>query len=208
MTYLYLMTPDFHFKYTVCLPTLAFILLLGCASSGPQLDLAPIVEEKRIRDLNQAILGLGDDIDAGEAQRAASISIKYSHELARQYEITTSPVTHNLLVNLGLKSRGLCVDWTTDLLTRLKQERFYSLDLHWAIANYETTFSLEHSTVVISARGNSIRQGLVLDPWRNSGALFWAPTLEDSGYTWKPQAEIHAMKRELRKTRENRRFIR
>jgi hypothetical protein len=208
MTYLYLMTPDFHFKYTVCILTLTFILLQGCASSGPQLDLPPIVEKQRIRDLNQAILNLGDDIDASEAQRATRISIKYSHELARQYEISSSPIMHNLLVNLGLKPRGLCVDWTTDLLTRLKQERFYSLDLHWAIANYETTFSLEHSTVVVSARGDSINQGLVLDPWRYSGELFWAPTLEDSGYVWKPQAEIHAMKRERRETRENRRFIR
>ena len=202
------MTPEYHSRLRVCILTLAFILLQGCASSGPQLDLPPSAEKQRIRDLNHAILNLGDDIDASEAQRAASISIRYSHELARQYEITTSPIMHNLLVNLGLKSRGLCVDWTADLLTRLKQERFYSLDLHWAIANYETTFSLEHSTVVISARGNSIRQGLVLDPWRNSGALFWAPTLEDSGYAWKPQAEIHAMKRELREARENRRFIR
>ncbi|MDH3632102.1 MAG: hypothetical protein OER98_13355 [Gammaproteobacteria bacterium] len=202
------MMPKYHSRLRVCILTLAFILLQGCASSGPQLDLPPIVEKQRIRDLNHAILNLGDNIDASEAQRAASISIRYSHELARQYEITSSPIMHNLLVNLGLKSRGLCVDWTTDLLTRLKQERFYSLDFHWAIANYETTFSLEHSTVVVSARGNSIRQGLVLDPWRNSGALFWAPTLEDSGYAWKPQAEIHAMKRELRETRENRRFIR
>ena len=208
MTYLYLMTPDFHFKYTVCILTLTFILLQGCASSGPQLDLPPTVEKQRIQDLNHAILNLGDDIDASEAQRLASISTKYSHELARQYEISSSPIMHNLLVNLGLKPRGLCVDWTTDLLARLKQERFYSLDLHWAIANYETTFSLEHSTVVVSARGDSINQGLVLDPWRYSGELFWAPTLEDSGYVWKPQAEIHAMKRERRETRENRLFIR
>ncbi len=202
------MTPDFHPKFTVYILTLAFILLQGCASSEPQLDLPPFVEKQRIRDLSQAILKLGNGIDASEAQRAARISIEYSHELARQYKITSSPVTHNLLVNLGLKPRGLCIDWTTDLLARLKQERFYSLDLHWAIANYETTFSLEHSTVVVSVRGDSINQGLVLDPWRYSGELFWAPTLEDSGYVWKPQAEIHALKRELREARENRRFIR
>ncbi|MBT8435615.1 MAG: hypothetical protein KJN95_13155 [Gammaproteobacteria bacterium] len=202
------MTPVYRSRLWVCILTLAFILLQGCASSGPQLELPPILEKQRIQDLNHAILSLGDDIDASEARRAASISIKYSHELARQYEITGSPLVHNLLVNLGLKPRGLCIDWTADLLARLKQERFHSLDLHWAIANYETTFSLEHSTVVVSARGNSIYQGLVLDPWRNSGELFWAPTLEDSGYAWRPQAEIHAMKRELRESRENRRFIR
>lgn len=202
------MTPEYRSSSTPCILILAFTLLQGCASSGPQLDLPPIVEKQRIRDLTQTILNLDDRIDAGEAQRAARISIEYSQELARQYEIASSPVMHNLLVNLGFKSRGLCVDWTADLLTRLKQERFYSLDLHWAIANYETTFSLEHSTVVISAQGDSINQGLVLDPWRYSGELFWAPTLEDSGYVWKPQAEIHALKRELRESRENRSFFR
>jgi hypothetical protein len=202
------MTPEYRSRFTACILLLAFILLQGCASSGPQLDLPPIVEKQRIRDLNHAILNLGTDIDASEAQRAARISIEYSRELARQYEITTSPVMHNLLVNLGLKPRGLCIDWTTDLLARLRQERFYSLELHWAIANYETTFSLEHSTVVVSARGESINQGLVLDPWRHSGDLFWAPTLEDSGYAWKPQAEIHALKRELRENRKKRSFLR
>ena len=181
-------------------------LLQGCASPSPQLDLPPMVEKQRIRDLNHAILNLGDEIDSGEAQRAARIAIEYSQQLALQYEISSSALTHNLLVNLGIKPRGLCVDWTTDLLARLKQEGFHSLDLHWAIANYETTFRLEHSTVIISARGGSIYQGLVLDPWRHSGQLFWAPTLEDVDYIWKPQLEIHAMKRELREAREHRRF--
>ena len=164
-----------------------------------------MAETQRVRDLSHSILNLDGSIDAREAQRAARVSIEYSQELARQYEISTSPVMHNLLVNLGVKQRGLCIDWTADLLARLKQERFDSLDLHWAIANYETTFRLEHSTVVVSARGDSIYQGLVLDPWRHSGQLHWAPTLEDVGYNWKPQAEIHAVKRKLREARANQR---
>lgn len=165
-----------------------------------------MVETQRIEDLNHAVLSLGDAVDPDEARRAAHISIEYSRELARQYEISGSPVMHNLMVNLGLKQRGLCVDWTTDLLARLKQERFHSLDLHWAIANYETTFRLEHSTVVVSARGDSIYRGLVLDPWRHSGQLYWAPTLGDVGYAWKPQAEIHALKRENGEARANQRL--
>ena len=166
-----------------------------------------MVETHRIRDLNYAILSLGDAVDPDEARRAAHISIEYSRKLARRYGVSGSPIMHNLLVNLGLKPRGLCVDWTTDLLTRLKQERFSSLDLHWAIANYETTFRLEHSTVVISARGESLYRGLILDPWRHAGQLYWAPTLGDPGYAWKPQAEIHALKRERREARANRRLV-
>ncbi len=201
------MTPESQTKLTARILTLTFILLQGCASSTPQVDFPPIVEKQRIRNLNHEILALNNDIDSSEAQRAARIAIKYSQELAREYKVSSSPVMHNFLVNLGLKPRGLCVDWTADLLARLKQEHFYSLDLHWGIANYETAFRLEHSTVIVSARGASLYQGLVLDPWRYSGQLFWAPTLEDPNYIWKPQAEIHAQKRELREAGERRRFI-
>ncbi len=103
---------------------------------------------------------------------------------------------HNFLVNMGAKPRGLCVDWTSDLLARLQQERFRSLQLHWGIANYDNAFRIEHSTVIISAAAIRLQQGLVLDPWRQAGHLFWAKTLQDPAYQWHPQAEIHAQKRE------------
>lgn len=180
----------------ICMLALALAMTQGCATSNPQVDLPPTIEQQRIADLNLAIRSLGADIDPAEAQRAARIAIEYSLQLARQYEIEDSPLMHNFLVNIGVKSRGLCVDWTSDLLVRLQQEHFYSLKLHWGIANYEAAFRIEHSTVIVSARGNSLDQGLVLDPWRYSGYLFWSPTLEDPAYSWYPQAEIHALKRQ------------
>jgi len=191
------MFPELCLKRLLCVLTMLGFLLSGCAGKTPQLELPPDVAEQRIRELNLAILALGDDINSGEAQRAARIAIDYSRQLAREYEITDSAIVHNLKVNLGIKPRGLCVHWTSDLMVRMKQESFYSLDLHWAIANYENAFRLEHSTVVVSARGDSLQQGMVLDPWRNSGDLYWAPALQDPGYLWKPQAEIHAQKREI-----------
>jgi hypothetical protein len=183
-------------KLTICILALAFLLTQGCATSSPQVDLPPTIEQQRIADLSLAIRSLSADIDPAEAQRAARISIEYTRQLAVQYEIEDSPIMHNFLVNIGVKPRGLCIDWTSDLLTRLQQERFYSLKLHWGIANYETAFLLEHSTLIVSARGGSLDQGLVLDPWRYSGHLFWAPTLEDPAYNWHPQAEIHTLKRQ------------
>lgn len=175
---------------------LALSLLASCASTQSPGDPRPEVEQRRISDLNRALLELDGEIDAGEAQRAARIAIEYTQQLALEYEITGSPIMHNLLVNLGAKPRGLCVDWTSDLLARLQQEHFYSFELHWGIANYENAFRLEHSTVIISARGDTLYRGLVLDPWRHSGELFWSPTLQDQEYEWRPQAEIHAIKRE------------
>ena len=198
------MIPDLRATRLVYAAIILLFSLGGCAGKSPLREPPPMVTNQRIAELNLAILGLGDDVDASEAQRAARIAIDYSRHLARQYEITDSAIVHNLKVNLGLKPRGLCVHWTGDLLARLQQERFYSLDLHWAIANYENAFRLEHSTVIISARGDSLQQGLILDPWRYSGDLYWAPAMRDPGYQWKPQAQIHALKREIETQDKNR----
>jgi len=190
-------------------PLLIIALLLGCLLQGcatpalvpdpvpdPVLDTAASLEQQRIDELEQAMLDLGDEIDPGEARNAATIAIEYPLQLALEYEITDSPLVHNFLVNIGAKPRGLCVDWTHDLLVRLQQERFRSLQLHWGVANYDSAFRIEHSTVIISARNQPLQQGLVLDPWRHSGQLFWAKTLQDPEYHWRPHAEVHAQKRE------------
>ena len=180
---------------------LILILLLvlpGCASVTPELDLPAQAERERIEQLQDAIEALDDAVASYEALRAARIAIRYSHKLAQRYQITDSPLVHNMKVNLGIKQRGLCVDWTSDLLARLQRENFHSLELHWAVANYQTAFRLEHSTVVVSARGETLERGLVLDPWRHAGRLHWAPTLSDGDYRWEPKAEILALKRQRR----------
>lgn len=183
-------------------------MLQACASTNPAVSLPPVVEQQRIAELQQAILALDANVERSEARRAATIAIEYPLELAEQYEIDDSPLVHNMLVNLGLKPRGLCVDWTADLITRLREERFHSLDLHWGVANHDSLFRIEHSTVIISARNHHLDQGVVLDPWRNSGNLFWSPTLEDPGYEWHPHAEVHAQKRERKAASQNRTVIR
>jgi len=189
------MPSGIRFIFTLSMLLLA-ILLQGCATSTAPAELAPNAAEARIDELSLALMALGDDIDSGEARRAASIAIEYPLVLAREYQVSDPPLVHNMLVNLGVKPRGLCVDWTSDLMTRLYEERFRSFELHWGVANYESTFRIEHSTVIISARGDSLQQGLVLDPWRHSGQLFWAKTPQDAEYDWKPHAEVQALKRQ------------
>lgn len=171
-------------------------MLPGCATTGPVANAPTAVERRQdITALEQAMVALGDDVDPQEARRAARIAIEYSHQLAQEYEITGSPLMHNVLVNLGIRSRGLCKDWTRDLLLRLRQEDFDSLEFNWAIANYSHAFRIEHSTVIVSAPGDGIAQGLVLDGWRNSGDLFWSPTLDDRDYQWHPAKQIFALKK-------------
>ncbi|HIO91215.1 MAG TPA: hypothetical protein EYG68_00030 [Leucothrix mucor] len=44
----------------------------------------------------------------------------------------------------------------------------------------------EHNSLVVIAKGDSFYKGILLDPWRNSGDLYWTKVTndEDPQYTW------------------------
>lgn len=146
--------------------------------------------------LGSAISELGSGVDPDEAARAARISYQHTDDLARAYQITDPPLVHNTKVNLGLKPRGLCWHWAEDMEQRLKAEGFQTLQIHRAIANADNPFRIDHSTAIISARGDDMTNGIVLDPWRKGGKLFWAPLREDTRYNWVPRTEVLAAKYE------------
>ena len=162
---------------------MAFSSTALVAADGPR---TPAKHE--IATLARAIQALGAEIDPDEAARAARIAYEYPLQLAREYGVTDPPIRHNTKVNLGSRSRGLCWHWAHDMEARLKQENFRTLDLHRAIAPPRNLFRLEHSTVIVSRRGGTYDQGLVLDPWRKGwGALYWTPTRADPRYDWLPR---------------------
>lgn len=157
----------------------------------------------QISELAAAIQALGPEVDPGEAQRAARVTYDYTYQLAQEYQITDGPLIHNTKVNMGTRPRGLCWHWAQDIETRLKAEKFRTLDLHRAVAN-SFNIRLEHSTAIISRKGDGFQQGIVLDPWRKGGVVFWSPTLDDSRYTWMQRDEVFARKRAETKRRVSR----
>jgi hypothetical protein len=114
----------------------------------------------------------------------AEAALRQSRALAIEYGMTHPPQLHNVLVNLGLKRRGLCWHWTEDLLDRLAALPLESYELHWGTA-YRGRLFREHNTVVVTARGRAFETGVVLDPWRESGELYWGLVREDR-YPWEP----------------------
>jgi hypothetical protein len=145
--------------------------------------------QERVVSLERALTALSPDINQSEAELLAETAIYYSLELAGRYRMLRPPILHNLLVNIGLKERGLCIHWTEDLLNRLRGLGLKSLELHWGLANRDVPLRLEHSSVIITARGQSFEEGLVIDPWRNSGDLYWILVKDDS-YPWKPGQDV------------------
>lgn len=158
---------------------LALSLSLLCACAAP-----PPPSGDEVQRLATELQSLGPDIDPQEADRAARIAYAYTAQLAQQYQITDPPLIHNAKVNKGLRPRGLCWHWAEDIERRLDQEQFKTLEMHRAIANADNPFRIDHSTAIISQKGAELYHGIVLDPWRYGGVLFWSPLAEDTKYDW------------------------
>ena len=139
---------------------------------------------ERVRELGDLIAELGPDVDPTEARRVAEAATMLPLELATDYRLTSPPITHNMLVNMGMRPRGLCTHFAEDMLRRLDAMQLDTLDLYWAVAYPRRRFRLEHSSAVVTARGEPFESGVVLDAWRDSGELFFAPVAEDTRYAW------------------------
>ncbi len=171
-----------------------FALTILAACGVPQDTSAPATQNE-IDQLSTGILALGPNVDPAEAARAARIAFSYSKQLAVEYQITDPPLIHNMKVNSGTKPRGLCWHWADDLEARLAQENFQTLDLHRAIANADRPLFIEHSTAILSPKGSTMANGMIVDPWRYGGKLYWGKTTEDKRYTWYPRAKVFEWKR-------------
>ncbi len=169
---------------------LAALILLSACATGHGKDGPPRGTQADIAALAQSLRALSPSVDPSEAMRAAQISYEYSHRLAIAYEITDPPLRHNAKVNRGEKPRGLCRHWAEDMEVRLNAEGFQTLEVHRAIANAQHRFLIEHSSAVISARGDTMEQGIVIDPWRMGGVLFWARVPDDRKYPWRPRFDV------------------
>ncbi len=170
-------------SFLASLMMLAAASLAGCATT-------PAATKNNVEELSLALQSMGPEVDPAEARRAAEIAYSYSAQLAEQYNVTTSPILHNTLVNTGVKERGVCVHYAEDMQARLNQENFRTLSMLRAIAEPKSDFRIDHSTAVIAAKGDDIYEGVVLDPWRYGGKLYWSATTEDPRYDWEPRMEV------------------
>jgi len=168
------------FRRCVCSPRLflwgAILLGAGCAYVPPPASRA------QVNALQTALIRLGPEVAAGEATQVARVAYDYPRELAMQYRLVRPPLWHNLLINLGLKQRGLCYQWAEDLEAKLQRMELQTLELHWGVANAGTF--REHNVVVLTAAQQAFTTGILLDPWRHSGVLYWSAVARDK-YPWR-----------------------
>jgi len=160
---------------------LAATLISGCAGNRAAF-LSPERMASNVDALRHELAALGPGTDQAEAGMVAETAVTYSSRLAEEYRVVPPARLHNLLIQVGIKDRGLCYHWTEDLMKRLQALNLRTYQLHWGVAHQGSDLQ-EHNSVVITANGQPFETGLLLDPWRNSGDLYWAVVYTDS-YPW------------------------
>ncbi len=178
-----------------CRILLLFVTILGACVSDRRMAQVPSNSEQlqddratqayreKVESLQVDLATLNRQSDMLEARQVAVTAIQYASYLADQYNVVRPAVLHNVLVRLGVKDRGLCHHWTEDLMHQLEQLDLKNYQLYWGVAHRGSELR-EHNSVVVAAEGRRIEEGIVLDPWRNSGRLYWGLVKNDR-YPWK-----------------------
>ena len=149
----------------------------------------PVSGSIDVDELAQAIREPEPGGDPVEARRATEISYSYSRQLKQNWNVTDSAIIHNAKVISGFHECGFCNDWAQAKSAPLRQENFGTLDLHRA-TSLPTALRIIHHSALINSKGDSKYDGIILDPWRNSGVLHWASVREDTKINWQPRPDV------------------
>ena len=132
--------------------------------------------------LRGRIAALSPTIDPEEAQRVAEIAYTTGRDLKKEWKVVWPPGLQNFLVHTGQRKGGLCFQFAERLLLRLIDQKWETVEFHWA-ESFERTAG-EHNVIVVTAKGQSFSEGIFLDNWRYGGKLVWGFVPEDPHYNW------------------------
>ena len=159
-------------------------LLFGCA-----VKVQP-PNENRLDALTLLLQSMDTAISQQEAQKLSKDIFQKTQALTKEFEMTSPPQYHNFLVNIGLKDKGLCYHWSDTLYAYFTHKSYPSFEFHLVGANIGKYWT-EHNVMVIVVKGMPVEDGIVIDPWRNPGKLYFSKVKDDYKYHWK-----HRPKRE------------
>ena len=134
-------------------------------------------------------MSLSPSVDIKESKLLSKGVIQHSVKLSDSYNITTSSLYHNFLVNIGIKKRGLCWHFAYDMLSYVKKQNFKSFKYFIGGANIGSYWS-EHNTLIVTCAKCSFDEGIVLDPWRDPRNLYFSKINSDKKYKWKQRGGV------------------
>jgi len=162
---------------------LSFLLvgLMGCTVKPPS------VSQTKIAQLSLLLRSLHSSIPTDEAMQLSEDIFHETQKLTKEFELTSPPVFHNFLVNAGFREKGLCYQWSDELYAHLYKKQYPSFEFHLLGANIGEYFT-EHNVLAVVAKGGVPEKGIIVDPWRNSGELYFSKAEDDPKYKWAHRA--------------------
>ncbi len=157
-------------------------LLIGCVVTPP------LPSETRMIQLSKLLQSLDKSIPEDEAMHLSQDIFHETQKLTKEFELTSPPLFHNSLVNIGIREKGLCYHWSDALYAYFLQKQYPHFEFHLVGANIGEYFS-EHNALVVVGKGGSIKNGILIDPWRDSGKLYFSKVVEDKKYQWEHREE-------------------
>lgn len=139
-------------------------------------------EQKTVDKITATLIALGPKTDPAEARLIAETSVRTGAELAKKYGVTVIPEFQNMLINAGVKDRGLCWQWTWDMAAALAPLKPKTFEFHWCVSDWGLRY--EHNTVVATALDQPYTEGVTLDPWIDSGRITCKKTTGDKLFKW------------------------
>jgi hypothetical protein len=129
--------------------------------------------EKLANDL----VSLSPRVNREEAKLLADCAFATVSKLRREYRMFGTPIFNNFLIYHGLRKRGYCYQWSEDLLIAIDALRLKSLELHWG--EYDPRTWRENNCIVVTAKGQPFKRGIMLECWRHLGHLHFGPVASD-----------------------------
>ena len=144
----------------------------------------PVLSSDRQGALSALLQGLDENISALEAKTLSKEIIYQVDKLRQKFEPVAEPHFNNFLINAGVKKEGLCYQWSDALYLHFSQQNYRHFDFHLLVADKGKYFS-EHNVMVVTAKEGNAMEGIIIDPWRNPGSLYFSKVKEDRVYEWK-----------------------
>jgi len=123
------------------------------------------------------LASLSPRVNREEAKLLADCAFATVSKLRREYRMFGTPIFNNFLIYHGLRKRGYCYQLSEDLLLALDKLKLTSLELHWG--EYDPGTWRENNCIVVTAKGQPFKRGIMLECWRHLGHLYFGPVASD-----------------------------
>jgi hypothetical protein len=138
------------------------------------------------------LASLSPRVNRDEAKLLADCAFAAVTKLRREYRMFGTPIFNNFLIYHGLRKRGYCYQWSEDLLVALDALRLNTLEVRWG--EHDPNTWRENNCIVVTAKGQPFKRGIMLECWRHLGHLYFGPVASD----WETYVENSAYARRVR----------